>query len=510
MKKAIKINIGGIIFHIDEDAYDKLKNYLALLEKHFGNNAEAKEIVGDIEARIAEIFKQKTPSENQAVTIADVDEVIKIMGSPEDFMDEANARDEKTTTTPPPPDKKIRRRFYRDIENSVLGGVCSGLAAYFSIDVVVLRIIFAIGLFLPVPVIITYLILWIAIPPARTAAQKLEMKGEDVNISTIGKRVREEYEMISRPGNRLRDFVSDFFEAIGKVLKVTFKVLGVIFGIILLIVGIALLIGLTSVFFYHPISFSSHSGIHTFDLHLFLNQFITPGTSLLIFILTIIIIALPVIGLLFLGIKLLFKYSIKNKWIVSTLMGLWIISFITLIGTILITARNFSQESSKLTTMQINIKSYKMLYISSNNLNTDDYKEFLDNYLISKDKTILGTPSLFIEKSYDNEAYLNINKSSRGKDDFDAVDNFKNIIYDPVQKDSLILFDPYFELKQGTKWRKQKMDITLRLPIGTKIYIDRSISSILIDAETNKDYWMSEMVGKVWIMTDRGLEEVKN
>lgn len=142
MKKTVVINISGIVFHIDEDAYEKLSSYLDSLNHYFGTTSESREIVTDIESRIAELLQPKITGIKQSVTIEDVEEILSILGTPEDIAASDSASYESETTQSTYTSKRSTRRLYRDVENSVLGGVSSGLGAYFNIDPVFFRIIF--------------------------------------------------------------------------------------------------------------------------------------------------------------------------------------------------------------------------------------------------------------------------------------------------------------------------------------------------------------------------------
>jgi phage shock protein PspC (stress-responsive transcriptional regulator) len=191
MKKTITINLGGAVFNIDEDAYILLSEYLERIESHFSDEGERNEIMADIEARVAELFSSEERPGVKPVTIKDVERVIGIMGDPEDIADS----EEKSER---PYSRQPGRRIYRDIDKRILGGVCSGMSAYWSIDVIWIRIIFvilALGFFSG---FIIYLLLWIIIPPAKTTAQKLEMRGEPVTISNIGKAVRDEFDNVRK------------------------------------------------------------------------------------------------------------------------------------------------------------------------------------------------------------------------------------------------------------------------------------------------------------------------
>lgn len=204
MKKTVNINLNGVVFYIDEDAFKVLRAYLDRLEKHFKNKEEGKEIIADIESRIAELFSEKINHENAVVTHAMVEEVMNIMGDPSEFDEDGETKSENnyqayTTSTK-------NKRLFRDSDNKVLGGVCSGLAAYLNIDPVIVRIAFGILPFLSFGVVIPiYIILWIIIPAAITTAQKLEMRGENVTINNIEKFIKREYEDVKDRFSKVKD-----------------------------------------------------------------------------------------------------------------------------------------------------------------------------------------------------------------------------------------------------------------------------------------------------------------
>jgi phage shock protein PspC (stress-responsive transcriptional regulator) len=197
MKKTFSINLNGIVFNIDEDAFEKLQVYLTSIENHFSKENERKEIIADIEARLAEIFSGKISTSKQVINLDDVDEVIRIMGQPGDFADEETENIPKED----PLYHKQYRRMYRDPDSRLIGGVCSGLSAYFGIDPVFLRLIFLIAFFGFGVGLLIYLILWIVLPEARTTAQKLEMRGEKVNVSNIGNFVKDEFSNMKKNMN---------------------------------------------------------------------------------------------------------------------------------------------------------------------------------------------------------------------------------------------------------------------------------------------------------------------
>ena len=196
MNKVMNINIGGSVFHVDEEAYEKLKSYLKQINRHFKNTRGGEEIIIDIESRIVELFQQKLSDKKEVITMEDVNEVIAIMGKPSEF-------EEETASDYSDPDVQQlgRKRLFRDNDNRMIGGVCSGLAAYFRVDTVWFRIGFVVATLSGLS-LLAYLILWAIIPPVRTISEKLEMQGDPVTISNIERSIRDEM-------NEIRDKLDD-------------------------------------------------------------------------------------------------------------------------------------------------------------------------------------------------------------------------------------------------------------------------------------------------------------
>lgn len=189
MKKNISINIGGIIFHIEEDGYDKLKSYLDSVNKYFSSFDDSKEIIADIEGRIAEIFLSKLDEGKQIINQEDVNDLIATMGTTKDFeatiesepedqpkteaqesSEETNADKEQKEHEEPKSAYEKSKRLYRDSKRKVIGGVASGVANYFGMDPIWVRLLMLAFLFniffwgLSGFIFLTYVILWIAIP----------------------------------------------------------------------------------------------------------------------------------------------------------------------------------------------------------------------------------------------------------------------------------------------------------------------------------------------------------
>jgi len=207
MKKTVSVNISGSFFHIDEDAFDRLSRYLNGIKRHFAKESGRDEIISDIEARIAELLQKSLTGGRQVVSLSDVEEVIKLMGEPIEM--------ESGSTSTPPNEEQYNyrrpRRLFRDPENKMIAGVAGGMAAYFSIDPVWTRLLFVLSIFLSGAGIIAYFILWIIVPEAITTADRLEMRGEPVNISNIERSIKEEFENVKDRLNKFADSAKSSF-----------------------------------------------------------------------------------------------------------------------------------------------------------------------------------------------------------------------------------------------------------------------------------------------------------
>ena len=195
MKITLSINLGGFSFNIDEDAYSELKRYLKNLELHFAGEESSSEILSDIESRMAELFRTKLTSYKQVITIEDVNSVISVLGTPEDISDKegTSARDKFSTPG--------YHRMYRDPDHRMIGGVCAGMAVYWNMDPWIVRLIFVVITMLGGLGLLIYLILYIVLPEAKTTAQKIEMKGEPVNINNIKDSVKKEFDTVRKNMN---------------------------------------------------------------------------------------------------------------------------------------------------------------------------------------------------------------------------------------------------------------------------------------------------------------------
>lgn len=528
MKKTFTINISGSIFHIDEDAFEKLQRYLQMLNRHFGTALEGQEILQDIEARIAELLIERTSNKVEVVTDAMVDEVIARMGKAEDFMESGDQEPKITTgaeATSMAGDQPIRRRLYRDGDNRVLGGVCSGLGAYFNIDMVILRVIFVLVFFLGVGTsLLLYIILWVVVPKAKTTAQRLEMRGKEATISNIEKSIREEVKEVGESYNKFMNSPDNdrgvtrmdrLGDVIGSVLRVVLRLVVLLFGGALIIFGIASLIGfITTMAMGHSFL---HGGMWNFgwdsDINManLVNHFVSPGAYTISLIAILILVGIPILVLLFIGTKLLFRYKTNNKMIGLGTFAVWLLALVALIIVGVNQAGHFSKQTSQTVTQKVECTNCKTIYL---NMNDDLYESLIEEDIsfdrmkvaeVNGKEKLLGHPRFTIEKSATGEFLLQIKKRARGSSTEDAQLNVEQITYNFAQRDSTLQLDPYYLLNDDAKWREQEVSMILKVPEGKSIYMDEKMKAIINDIENVNNMWDGDMVGKYWTMTPDGL-----
>jgi phage shock protein PspC (stress-responsive transcriptional regulator) len=520
MKKTFTINISGTVFHIEEDAHEVLQKYLVNLKNHFGASEEGKEILTDIEARIAEIFIEKSTNVQKVVTIEMVNGAIEIMGTPEDFVEGEGEEEVQMVESE---EAKRKRRLYRDPDHRVIGGVCGGLGAYFNMDPVILRIIFVALLFITSgAAFLAYIILWIAVPKAKNTAQRLEMRGQEATVKNIEKSIKEEVTEMKESFKKMKD--SDTYakgkrsvDAAGDVaysgIKVILRVAVIVIGVLLIISGFLGLLGfISSMVIGHsfvqdwPLIWSPE-----IEVPGFLNHFVEPGTVTFGMIAIGILAGIPLLAMLFIGTKLVFRYKTNNTAIGLTMVGVWLIALVSLIVVSFSQLGHYKSQSSFTETKTISCDSCQTLVLK---LGEDKYADYakmdfeIDDVkvaVVDGEEVMLGHARLDIEKSGNDEFVILVKKASRGKSRELAKENSENIIYRYDLKDSTVVFDPYFILGKGEKYRAQEVDITIKVPEGKAVYLSDDLVKIIHDIENVSNTWDGDMIGKTWVMKPEGL-----
>ncbi len=522
MKKTIIINISGIIFNIDEDAYDKLQLYLDTLKRYFGNKPESAEIVEDIEGRIAELFQPRVTETKQSINFDDVSEIIFILGKPEDIAGTGEENYEAGKDTEYEPTGKPLRRLYRDGDNSYLGGVCSGLGAYFNMDPVFFRIIFIGLIFAGGISLIIYPILWIVVPRARTAAQKLEMKGEDVTISNIERTIRDEFEHVKKNinrmdgnsfGDKLRGFINEIFHVFGNFLRFLWSILRVLLGIFLIVMSLGFIIGIISVSYFNNFMFDNWGDNSFSSLKDLLTHFTNSASADALLILAFIIVLIPIAGLIYGGLKLIIRFKAKDRMVLTSMAIFWIISIVACTLLVFDQITNFKFENTSKEIVDLQATKFKTLYISAPNPFENDLQKIERLHrsnmfgVLSSGKTteLYGLVRLDIEKSSSDKMELEIVREARGISSDVALNSAKLIKVTYTQLDSVLNINPVYKVSDN-QWKIQKVRFTLRIPVGMKVHLNENTRIILSNIENVNEYWDDRMVNKTWQMTINGLE----
>lgn len=269
MKKTFNINLGGLPFIIDEDAYNLLKDYLDTIRYAFKTDDDTEELAKDIENRIAEILYEKDPEGIRIVSFSEISKVIERIGKPNEIIDIDETIEDKSschkeditveeTITPPPHDSQsrysrnpfVRKKIFRDTQNGMLGGVCAGLAHYLNIDVTIVRLIMVLLLFLSVSTVgIIYIILWIVVPDANTPYQRMQMMGKNFTMENIGKSVTENYQDNCNSTNNNNSGKGGFLSTLFSIFIKCCVILCFILGLPILLVLLFILVVCIITFF---------------------------------------------------------------------------------------------------------------------------------------------------------------------------------------------------------------------------------------------------------------------
>ncbi|RLD26486.1 MAG: hypothetical protein DRI54_02765 [Bacteroidetes bacterium] len=528
MNKTVSVNISGYIFNIEDAAFDKLNRYLNTIRGYFSESAGAEEIIEDIEARIAELFQERITDNYQVIKLIDVDEIIAIMGEPEAYIDE-EMEEEEVNEAYQRSERKIRnkyRKLYRDPDDSVVGGVSAGIGHYFGIDPIWIRLLFIVLVLGGGSGVLIYIILWIIIPQAKTAAEKLEMRGDPVTAENIGRAVSEEYsslkkkftpkkEDIKETGDKVGNAFQDFFGFLGKLLHLLVASLGKIFGFLFVFFGllsiVALIFGVMGTGEIFNI-ISDSEGLH-FSFHDLMVLFaVSPGYVTWVYVVSIFVLGLPLLAFVYLGFGLLTDFKLRVRGFGLALFIFWIgfsIAGIALFGNL---ARNYVEEHEvkevyELTTVESDTLMVDVLPDTLFEFNhAVRFRNDLDFIEVTDDHIFLGNPLLDIVKSNDDLFKVTVKKESRGSNRKEAREFARDIEYNFIQLGSIISFSPFYSLTKENGYHFDQVRIVLEVPEGKAILLSEGSERIIYDIDNVTHTWDRDMVGKVWTMTKEGLE----
>ncbi|MEJ7625666.1 MAG: PspC domain-containing protein [Ferruginibacter sp.] len=582
MKQVININFQGRVVPIEVTAFDKLKDYTESLSRHFAAEEGKEEIINDIENRIGELFQQRLKEGATCITDDDVNAVIRSMGRPEEFDAEQNtsAAEGSTYTSGTGAGTNETfisglktKRLYRDENDKVIGGVCSGLANYFGIDVVVVRIIFVVAaitfgfgiipyliLWLVVPssastqigsarkklyrdnddkivggvssgianyfginpwiirvlfilpflgfvsgwghwggldfpdflrmgfspgALIIYIILWLVIPEASTTAERLEMKGEKVDMNSIKNSVMEEMKGVQERAQKLGKEAKVIAQERGKafgsdVSSVTKRGSRSLGDIIVFLIKIFayFIIGCIAFAFVIALFAFGIAAIGLFPMKDFvLNdgwQNVFAWGTLLFFI------AAPIIGIITWIIRRLAKIKSNRRMMRYSFLSLWLVGLVCFIGLITSVGRDFKSTNSLNEEEVVLVNpGINKLEVTTNSPERKFYRNrsfrFQPFYDIEEDTATVQNISVHIVKSPTDSFRVTMLKMVNGRSRR-AADTLAGMInFNVRQQNSLLVMDKGIAITRQDKFRNQRIILTIYVPIGKQIRIDKSV-----------------------------------
>ena len=538
MNKTININLGGLFFHIDEEAFKKLKRYLDTIRRSLSDDPKGRdEIIADIEFRISELLSDKIKDPRQVINENDIDEVIAVMGQPEDYVFEEENSYSDSARFSGSYQSYNQKKLFRDGDDKFLGGVASGLGHYFGIEAIWVRLIWLFLAFGAGFGFLLYIILWILLPEAQTTAEKLQMEGEAVNISTIEKKIRDEFQDISKSAKKNFDKASgkvkegvkgatskinqdniksgfqQFIDVIGKIVTSFFLVIGKFIGILLIIVALSTLVSLVIGLFT-----AGTLDIFGFDWFIQDDSGFINSTGLPIWAVSIglfLLIGIPFLMLFFLG---MFIVSSKSKipgritWYV--LLGLWLM---TVIATIVFGVRQtaeFAYDGNFVSKQIVNtqpIDTLRIKMIDNQDISNYTHLRKRSGYrrvttLNNEDKFYSNNVRFDIRISDTDSSYVKIKKEASGFNRQKAKENAKKISYNYNLTGNSLNFDGYFLTDRGLHFYDQVLDVVLYLPKNKIIYIDNSTQTFLRHVENTANTYDGDLPKHFYKMTIEGLE----
>jgi len=513
MNKTVNINLAGIFFHIDEDAYLKLQRYLEAIKRSFTDSQGQSEIISDIENRIAELFSERVQNEKQVIRIKEVDDVISIMGQPEDYLvDDEIFEDEPKASYQRSSSSRPSKKFYRDTDNSYIGGVSSGLAHYFGLDPIWIRLIWIILIFGAGTGVLLYILLWILVPEAKTTSEKITMTGKPVNITNIEKKIKDGFDSVTqtvsdtvknvdlpKQGQKIKSSSKTFFDTIGDIIMFFFKVFAKFIGILLIIVGAATLISLL----IFCLSLGAVDIIHFPGLDIFEAANAANTPVWLISLITLFAVGVPFFFVFYLGLKILIN-NLKSIGNVAkfTLLGLWLMA---IIGSVVIGVRQASEHAYDATVSkkeQLNIKANDTvtLAIVGNTMYSKQFGRHGNSlkavYDENDEKLIYSRDiRLIVRSTKDSVATINIDKTAEGRNYKEAKLRAQEVNYSYNLTNNRLEIDGFLTTAFENKFRDQEIEVTLYLPEGTVLYAEGNTYSY----HRNSSYYND--------ILDNGMEE---
>ena len=522
MNKAISINLNNQIFNLEEPAFLKLKSYLDQLAEVFADNDGADDIISDIESRIAELFQERLHN-RQVVLIGDVNEVIELMGRPEELRESTddvphtNQTESKSSASP--------KRLFRDPDEGILGGVCVGLGHYFGIDPALIRVLFLVLLFVFGTGSLAYLVLWIAMPKAETTADRLKMRGEPVTVASIEKSIRDEFERLKKKSDQFgkqaepmaRNFFNELFEGLMRFLKRFIHLTGRSLGILLLLLGgffftiwlAVVLSGTVNI----DLSESDPDAVFVSNIPALASIIFEKPLHQTIFLYSLAAFFLSFVFAFWIaGLRLVLRKGIMPKWIARANGVLSTLALLGMVGSGLATFFEFSAKAKIVEpSAGIFLKSNDTLMVRSlddalpqlnRTLDAGNWKFFFGE---EAPDLIAGTVRLNLLPADASGTRLTVAKYARGANKQAAMAKAQTISTYAKLDGRTLWINSYFTFRNETHWRSQKARFNLYLTENTLIRFDPSIDEIAGNIPVKESHQDELLSAHTWQMQNNVL-----
>lgn len=524
MNKILNINLGGYALTIDDDAYEYLQAYLESIRRRFSESEGRDEIVGDIETRLGEIISQSMGNRT-IVMLPDVEDAASVMGKPEDFGSEEPVEPKKASSSRSSnsvPPNRNGKRLFRDEEDAVVGGVCSGLSAYFGIqDPVWMRLAFVLMVFLSfgfwVP---AYLLMWILVQPARSAADRLAMRGEPVNVDNIAREIEEGFE---RLGNKVNEFSAGTAKkgstgaqnamnagvtAIGQMFGFVIRFIAKFATFIALLMAIALFIGFGGAWIA-----SIWALITAAPFVEYFSPF-SGGTTWLGFANVFFLLGIPLVAFALFFVRILFKTRVPN-WLHGSIWMFWTLNLISAVFLVSFAAKEFRQSSSvnkSIDLSQMNSDTLRVEGIAFNGPYDNNYWNFdeddirINNWNLEMNDLV----DVKVRRSVSGQFECFQTISARGNTREEAMDNADQTVFNIATAGNKLRIPMGFSIQKGRKWKNQNVKIIIGVPEGKFISFDdviyrRAGSDMDEYAGDNNGDYISRRPNKTFKMTNEGI-----
>lgn len=500
MEKTININLGGILFQIDEEAYKILRDYLRAIDVRLGKMPGGSEAIEDIESRIAEIFQSQKGTAG-IISLENVVDMMKIIGKPEDF-DQQDAETEQPGFSYRQPSGG--KKLFRNPENQIISGVCGGLGAYINTDPVWIRILFVIFAFFLVGIFV-YIALWIALPSASTPARKRDMYGTGNNLAHPDSRG-------SDGTNKIGKAFDVIFRTLGKFFYVLARVLLIVLGVCLVLTGFLGLVTFAMLtLFHYPDAFSTDVvGASISYLPDFLNYIISPALVPWVKAMIALVLGIPLLVFIYGGIRLIFWFRARDGFVWLAALILWVMAAAALSIMLFNEGIGFA-EKGRTTYQEYFNQSPDTLYIRTGTRISDlevDKEIMLPDedveifYINDEKKEIYFRTSLDLDPSENDRTWVEIRKSSAGRSRIDAERKSERLVYNAKIKANTVYLDEFFTIPSGTKWSFDFVSVKIHIPEGTVIYMDKTTER-LFHSRYDSDF-VNHPDHRFWMMTDDG------